>query len=313
MSIKFHFLNVGDGDCTIVDFPERQWVSTGEKIDSRIMMIDIHHHDDHYEYENIIDYYKQNFGYRSIFRFICTHPHKDHLKGIRKLFEDSGISIINFWDLEHEFEPQKEGTEWEEYKEDWEIYCKLRKTKDEERLCVRRYWDHNKNIKYWDEDRIQILSPSIELYKLAHKKEDGTDRCPEEIEIHTMPYVLLIRINNLKVLLSSDANQRCWDFILNKYRNDISNIDILKAPHHGSESGFHKEVIKVMKPKHIVFSRSRESDNKYNAEYEYLRICPRAKIYKTFKEGSFILECTFSNPQRINFIKRNGTKNIFKI
>lgn len=209
MSAKIHFINVGDGDCTIVDFPERQWINTGKKIEDRVMMVDIHHHDYHSEYENIINYYTQNFSYRPVFRFICTHPHKDHLKGVKKLFEDSGISIINFWDLEHKFEPPKEGAEWEEYKEDWETYCALRKIRDEDELCIRRYWDHNKNIKYWDEDRIQILSPSTELHKLAHKKEDDIDRQPEEVEIHTMPYVLLIRINNIKVLLASDANQRC--------------------------------------------------------------------------------------------------------
>jgi len=293
MSVKFHFLNVGDGDCTIIDFPKRVVKNTGKIKNARVMMVDIHHHDDHYEYENIIDYYKQNFGYRAIFRFICTHPHKDHLKGIKKLFEDSGISIINFWDLEHKFEPQKEGIEWEEYKEDWEMYCKLRKIKDKKKLCVRRYWDHNKNIKYWDEDRIQILSPSRELYRLAHEKEDGTERFPEEVEVHTMPYVLLIKINNLKVLLSSDANQKCWDFILNKYKNDISNIDILKTPHHGRSSGFHEEAVKIMKPKHIVFSCTSDTDNEYGAEKEYKKIVPDARFYKTYLDGTVILDCDF--------------------
>lgn len=302
MSVKFHFVNVGDGDCTIVDFPERTVTETGQKKNARVTMVDIHHYDDHYEYENIIDYYTQNFGNRSIFRFICTHPHKDHLKGVRQLFEDSGISIINFWDLEHKFEPPKEGAEWEEYKEDWEKYCILRKMRDEDGLCIRRYWDHNKDIKYWDEDRIQIFSPSTELYKLAHRKEDGTDRGPEEVEIHTMPYVLLIRINNLKVLLASDANQKCWDFIVNKHRNEISNIDILKAAHHGAETGFYEEAVKVMKPRYIIFSRSQESDEKYNVDDKYLKLCPQAKIYKTFEMGSFILKCPFNNPQEIELI-----------
>ncbi len=57
-----------------------------------------------------------------------------------------------------------------------------------------------------------------------------------------------------------------------------------------------------MKPKYIIFSRSQESDKKYNVDDKYLKLCPQAKIYKTFKMGSFGLECTFNSPQEIKLI-----------
>lgn len=116
MSVKFHFLNVGDGDCTIIDFPERTVKSTGESKDERIMMVDIHHHDDHDEYEHVIEYYKKNFkdifgNVRPVFRYVSTHPHKDHLKGLNNFFDE--ISVVNFWDIEHTFEPKFENiTGW---------------------------------------------------------------------------------------------------------------------------------------------------------------------------------------------------------
>jgi beta-lactamase superfamily II metal-dependent hydrolase len=250
-------------------------------------MVDVHHHDDHDDYEHVIDYYKQNIGEPSIFRFIVTHPQKDHIKGIKRLFEDHGIKILNFWDLEHDFEPDKTGEHWEDYKEDWEKYCELRQMKDEEGLCVRRYWDHQSGIQYWDEDRIEILSPSKELHRYVHYTEDGKKRGKEEIGqlINNMSYVLLLRINDLKALLAADAEEKCWEYILKKHKDKIKNIDILKAAH--------EEAVKIMKPKHIVFSCTSDTDDEHGAEDEYKKIVSDAKFYKTHRYGTVVLNCDF--------------------
>ena len=81
-----------------------------------------------------------------------------------------------------------------------------------------------KKISFWDEDRITILSPSKELFEYAHKNENGSDRSPEEILIHSMPYVLLININDIKILLASDSDDKCWEYILKNHGNKIGNI-----------------------------------------------------------------------------------------
>lgn len=290
-----HFLNVGDGDCTIVDFPERVVTNTNKKKNARVMMVDIHHHDDHDNYEHVINYYKQKFGKRSIFRFITTHPQRDHIKGIKRLFEDQDIEVLNFWDLEHEFEPDKTGEHWEDYKEDWEKYCELRKMRDEDGLCVRRYWDHQSGIQYWDEDMIEILAPSKKLYKFVHYTDDGHKRSKEEIGqlINNMSYVLLLHINDLKLLLAADAEEKSWEYILEKHREKIKDIDILKAAHHGRLSGFHEEAVKIMKPKHIVFSCTSDTDDEHGAEDEYKKIVPNAKFYKTYLHGTVVANCDF--------------------
>ena len=293
MGVIFHFLNVGDGDCTIVDFPERIVKGTKAEMNARIMMVDIYHREDHDDYEHVIDYYKNNFKNKPIFRFISTHPHKDHLLGIKNLFEERGISIINFWDLEHNFEPLKEGEDWESYKEDWDKYSKIRLMSDNDGLCVRRYWDYQKDILYWNEDNIQILSPSKELHKIAHQNEDGTNRKCHEIELNNMPYVLLININDLKILLASDAEDKCWEYILKNHGNKIANTDILKAAHHGRLTGLHEEVISIMKPKNIIFSCTHNTDTECGAEKEYKKIVPNAKFYKTCDCGTIVINCDF--------------------
>ena len=100
MSVRFHFLNVGSGDCTVVHFPAR--TSGQREKTERIMMVDMNHHDDHEEYEHIADYYRTNFrdgngNVKPIFRFVCNHPHHDHICGIKGIFESQHIKICNFW------------------------------------------------------------------------------------------------------------------------------------------------------------------------------------------------------------------------
>lgn len=300
MDVQFYFLNVGDGDCTIVHFPPRELqLDQNTKFDERIMMVDIHHHDNHNNYEDVIDYFKTNFPGKSIFRFIATHPQKDHITGIKQLFEDNDIHVWNFWDLQHDFEPSMEGEEWETYKEDWEKYCELRKKE-----FVKNYWDYHKQIKFWDEDRIEILSPSKELHNLVHYKEDGTKRDAEGIGqlINNMSYVLLIRINNIKILLAADAEEKCWEYILRYHTEEIKNVDILKAPHHGRATGFHEDAVKLMNPKYIVFSMSKETaDSEDSAEKNYAKLLPNAQIIKTSDYGSVIAKCDFNGD--IKFVK----------
>ena len=62
--IRFHFLDVGDGDCTLIEFP------TG-----RIGVIDIHTDSEKNPYwKEVIPYIKKVIGNKSIFRFILTTP-----------------------------------------------------------------------------------------------------------------------------------------------------------------------------------------------------------------------------------------------
>src|SRR6266581_7370723 len=127
--INIHFLNVGHGDCTVIEFPS-----------GNTTMIDINNGDIDDDtkkeiYEelkvNKIDYLLQKIqnpailekdflfekGYEisltnpiewlsqknitSLFRFICSHPDMDHISGIDALVKK--ITLANFWDTNHNF------------------------------------------------------------------------------------------------------------------------------------------------------------------------------------------------------------------
>jgi len=162
MGVEFHFLNVGAGDCTIVHFPERTRNSDGYTKAERIMMVDINHHGDGDEYEDVISYYKAHFrepdgSLKPIFRFICTHPHQDHICGLHRLLNDREIKVLNFWDLEHEFEPENTD-EHPTHEEDWRTYTRTRQSQDSPRVI--RTCREDEPRQYWcdSEDRITVLS-----------------------------------------------------------------------------------------------------------------------------------------------------------
>lgn len=305
MSVNFHFLNVGSGDCTIIYFPQRT-SSDGSSKDERIMVIDMCH-DSESEYTNIVDYYKKNFSntdgtIKPIFRFVCTHPHQDHICGLNDFFSTKGISVTNFWDIEHEWEPD-DFENHRTHEEDWKYYKKLRQGE----VCkVLNYTSDTTASKYWDngEDRITILNPSQDDIKKAHYTEDNEKRA--DIQIDEIAFALLIKINTRSVLLSGDGHSDpVWERIYERYSKEITNCSILKAGHHGQESSFHEKAVKLMNPEYIVFSNSADCDKKDGAESKYKKAVPNCKLYKTFQEGNIIIEVPFNKEEPLNIYSNN--------
>lgn len=304
MSVKIHFLNVGAGDCTIIHFPAR---TRGDKsLNERIMMVDINHNPTDRNYQNVINYYKENFrddngSIKPIFRFICTHPHQDHICGLDTLKNDPDITIANFWDLAHDFEPENFDY-YPTHEADWKAYKNL--TGEKSTATVIRTSREDEPGKYWnnEEDRISILSPCKELRRYAHYKEDGTKREKTKIEIDEMSYALVIQINSRKILLGGEGRTTpFWENIYTNCKDLIKNCSIIKASHHGQEAGFHEEAVKLINPEYIVFSNSEKEDEDYGAEGLYKKAVPKATILKTCEPGNIVFEVPFDKSEEIVF------------
>jgi beta-lactamase superfamily II metal-dependent hydrolase len=292
--VNFHFLGVGHGDCTIIHWPER---TCGEKQkDERIAMIDLYHDTNRNDYEDVIQYYRANFqdsngNPKPIWRFICSHPHQDHICGLKELFDNSGIEILHFWDVDNKFEP--EDTDGHAtHKEDWGKYQGIRAGGDKKPKLINVIRGNVEN--YWNEDKITILSPSQEMIDDVHSsKKDGTKRKPHEIDIDHISFALLVEVNSTKVVLGGDGKEEAWNDIYENCKVDITNCHVLKAAHHGHQSGFHEDAVKQMKPQYVIFSNSKDEDENNGAYADYKRILPNAKIFKTWQDGTIIVDCGF--------------------
>ena len=161
-SLRIHFLNVGHGDCTIIEFPDHLTMvdinnsralddetraEMEDKIAKRLGLgIDLAVSrafalgtppriaqelcKEEERLTDPIDFFISLYGsQQSIFRYIQSHPDMDHMSGLYRLHEQEKISIVNFWDTHHSVEkPEDAGPEGRFDMRDWDTYRKLRKS-----------------------------------------------------------------------------------------------------------------------------------------------------------------------------------------
>jgi len=258
--LKIEFINVGKGNCTIIDFPSKHL---------SVVDLDNSRHTDENDLTDPVDYLKENYSNRNIFRLIITHPDMDHISGIKDL--DDEFEVINFWDTDHNKELSEEDLDKAPYyeKDDWNKYLEYRKSEESpKRLFL--YQGANKD--YWNSDNVTILSPTKDL----------VDKANESGEYNHLSYVLMIEYAGVKILLGGDATTAAWDEILEKVGEDALKADIFLAPHHGSTHNVNKEVFKRIDPDYVIVSVIR----KVEYDYDYYNSLANKSLLSTKHYGN---------------------------
>ena len=278
-----HFLNVLEGDCNIIqhdsnrvsvidisnaynDFDTQEEKSVKASELRRTMHIRTQVPTNKKDYQqkrypdNPIQYLKK-IRIREIHRFIITHPDMDHLDGIRDLYND--FIIHNTWDTDNNKYIDL-NTPFVGYnKEDWRFYLKIRNNE----INTKRWTFYSKqNNLFFSQDDIKALCPTPNLVRNANRCGDYNDSS----------YVILFTPKKSngrtwKILFAGDSNDRSWEYILANHRDEISNVDVLFAPHHGRDSGRNYDFLKILKPKVTLFGNASSKHLAYNC-YPQLRI-----------------------------------------
>jgi competence protein ComEC len=284
---KIHFLNVGHGDCTII-----------EHNNGNLTVIDINNGSDDMDDESVgeiaeeagmtlestlwqyglsslseaqmlksagynipltnpIEFLKANYPGEEVFRYIQTHPDFDHLRGLAALRDN--FTVLNFWDHPHSKEwdgkAQKRGDE-----ESWDAYQEFRAGKHCKVLNLYR----GAKGKYWNEgdnggpgNGIHILSPTTAFRDECDGKEHWND----------MSYVLEYRTGDRRIIFGGDAEGPAWGNILAHYGEGRLKCDVLKASHHGRNSGYHQPSVKAMSPEYTIVSVGKKNDHDASSKY----------------------------------------------
>jgi beta-lactamase superfamily II metal-dependent hydrolase len=267
--LKAHFLNVGQGDCTIIEFPS-----------GRIAMVDIDNlnvlDDDtraeilqeyresvafllaeltgqdverlenefvrakERELTDPLAYYDAHVGATTdIFRFLVTHPDMDHMTGLHRLHEQDGRkSIVNFWHIgPYDFNlADCTSEDWGGFRydsRDWETYKELRASAVSPVSLEMRQGAQGH---YWTEDGVELWAPTPQLVKLAVDRDD-----PNIISM-----VLKITYKGKSIVLGGDATgEESWPAIMPVVTGDVL---VLKASHHGRKTGYYGPAVKQMAP-----------------------------------------------------------------
>lgn len=326
--IRMHFLNVGRGDCTIIEHES-----------GRVTMVDINNseyvgEEKDFNYKNPelskflaklntlryikeynikltdpIEYYKNFVEEKIIFRFILTHPDMDHLSGLYNLIverDNKNLDVLNFWDTNNTEEKEEP---WGIYnKEDWETYQDIRDGKYNFKVLVLngaslgKYF--NKDDMDGNGDQIYIWAPDENLDKMAKEKNNT----------NYYSYVLLINYYHRRIILGGDAvggnknEESAWQYIydLNSAYSVPMKADILKASHHGLNSGYHQPSVSEISPIYTVISTGKKTKN--DASSKYGNYCDN--VLSTRYWGNILIEVEQNGDIRVYTEKDRNNLNI---
>ena len=211
--LKVHYLDVGQGDSIFIELPNNE-----------TMLIDAA---ESYQSENIINYLK-NLNYQKIDYVIGTHPHADHIGGLK--------DIINTFEIGKIYMPKVVST-----------------TKTYESLLM-AIKDKNLKINTAKAGTSIIDTDALKINILAPNNSTYT-------ELNNYSVVTKITYGTTKFLFMGDAEKLSE----NEIKEDVT-ADVIKIGHHGSNTSSSIDFIKKVNAKYGIISVG--LNNKYNLPKE---------------------------------------------
>lgn len=181
------------------------------------------------------------------------------MDGIKDFFEE--FAPVNFWDTDNICEKEfGKGSPYRE--EDWLFYRWLRAGNpgaDPVRLALYA----GATGKYWNEcedgtnggDGLYVLAPTPGLMTAANLSDDYNDAS----------YVILYRSNAGRILIAGDSHDMTWEHILTHHADEVANVELLIAPHHGRNSGRSYDFLDVVRPAVTFFGNANSEHLAYDA------------------------------------------------
>ncbi len=201
--------------------------------------------------------YLSEFNVDKIDLFILTHPHSDHMDGLDDILDNIYVDKLIFPDIE------------------------------KDRRIIKDYIDSYNSIKdnkviieYVKKDDIFILENSfIKIISPSQKKYS---------KVNNMSIVLTYLYKEISVFYASDMEKELEMDISNSNINIKS--DILKVPHHGSNTSSTKNILDNIMADIYIISVGKE--NKYN--HPSINVVDRLrryskKVYRTDFDGNIII------------------------
>lgn len=271
-------LNVGDGDAIIIKFPDQN----GKKACA------------------VVDCYNSTKTIAALealepdtIPFICaTHPHSDHIMGMRKLLRwciANNLAPEQFWDsgFRHVSKTQ------------YNIIRLL-----QEHPGIRTMYPTSGYETTIHNVRVQVLSPSIRLknrydtfgtninnasivMKLEYPPKDIAPYFLSSKELSDEKLAEAMELKQSTIILGADAQFDAWARITDEFpelqktnnRGQLISADnehrplrckVLKVPHHMSKHGISLEVLETLHPRYSIASCANKSEYKFPHELTVL-------------------------------------------
>lgn len=270
-----HFLNVCDGDCSIIQHgsgrvsvidvcngktsAQRALAEVLRKLSIGQHSVDTVAAGGNYGMRDLPTdpvTYLQGLGITDVFRFILTHPDMDHLDGFKALCDE--IGILNFWDSgARKAKPEFGAGRYRE--EDWDHYVKVRDGKAGVTVVApgagSRFQFANMGAPEDRGDCLHIVSPTAELVIAGNLSADPNDAS----------YVLVYHSAGGRIVFPGDAHDKTWEYVLEHHESLVKNCAVLIAPHHGRASGRRYDFLDTLNPALTLFGCANSEHLAYDA------------------------------------------------
>ena len=277
--MKVHFIDVGQGDCIFIRFPDGKTmlIDSGDKGKGKI-----------------ITDYLDKLGVTTIDVLLGTHAHSDHIGSMTEIFEKYDVKhcfrpfVFYSGAKKSQFDSVYNVTSKAKKKQDAssEIYYKfLKAVKDEG--CTWDYFnkdsDFEQTIIYEEQEytyKFDFLTPTDNVPYIGYS--DANDYSP----------LCLLSYGEFSVMFTGDASSDVEKEYL-KYYSDSYTANVLKVGHHGSKTSSSKAFIGSLAPECAVIMC--ETGNKYkhpNEETMNTLFLEGISVYRTDMHGSIVLEVT---------------------
>lgn len=215
-TLTVSFLDVGQGDASFIELPS-----------GKTMLIDASES----AYSDTIEQYIRGRGYSKIDYLVATHPHADHIGGMR--------AIVEAFDIGEVWMPNADSTST--------TYEKLLTAIDDKGLTIRTA-KAGKVILEDESLRIALLAPCGEEYA----------------DLNDYSAVIKLTYGATDFLFTGDAETLSEEEMLDSGA-DLS-ADVLKVGHHGSSTSSSDAFLKAVSPTYGVISCGK--DNSYGHPHD---------------------------------------------
>jgi len=272
------FLYTGQGETTLLIIP------TGSGVDDYIYVLLDSDLDKDPKEVNLIKLFKDLFATRGeLSIFINTHPHDDHLGGIKEIYKEIGFKEV--WHSNHK--PGKE--KGDSFKDFTDVLKKLGKknefhlkgTNDSNKI---RTTDDKEVIKKLGNVDYIVLSPAEYLCD----EIDDEDAEARYHRIHEQCGVIKFTYGKdaKSILFTGDSDKEAWQSHITDYHKKNLSAMVLSASHHGSHTFFkvdeededvYLDHIKAINPTYLIISAPKQEDSPHGHPHD-----DAMKLYKKY-------------------------------
>jgi beta-lactamase superfamily II metal-dependent hydrolase len=101
--------------------------------------------------------------------------------------------------------------------------------------------------------------------------------------------------SGFKYLVTGDTETQRWDRLTKIFKSNLG-CDVMAAPHHGADSGFHPDLLRHASPKQILISAGVRNQFGHPDRAAHTQYGAAAEVFSTHRGDSFVTRTGFFSP-----------------